>query len=426
MKLIFFNNLKILYIIIFLCISQVICNDNLKILQITDIHYDPNYLENSPATCFPDYGLRCCNKYSISIPPHRKAGKYGDFNCDTSILFINETFKWISENIDFDVLLWTGDTVGHHDLSQSTEDNIKVIKEITDLIDFWFYRGTFGKLVVPVIGNHDTFPVDNMRSNFSETQVGQKLNEYWKEWIKDGEIYDNFLEGGYYEYKIKESNVTFLVLNMLYFDNNNLMERLDVFSEEPTKQLQWLTKKLQNEGKNVWIIGHIDPEDTTSNFTRDFPGIVEKYDNIKGTIWGHTHHDSFFLLGNKSFGLITSSLMADSVYPGFRVYEMNRRSGEMVNWVNYYNKLTKDNEEGIFNGYEESYNFLEYYEVDSYGYKNNYFFNLLEKLAGEMNDDRELFDKYYKKYYSNYYNSGNITSLCDDDCWKQMISDIRY
>ena len=69
---------------------------------MSDLHYDLRYLPGAPADClFDKLGLGCCRNTSIPDPtrPLRSAGQWGDFNCDTPLSFLNETFRWIRERI---------------------------------------------------------------------------------------------------------------------------------------------------------------------------------------------------------------------------------------------------------------------------------------------------------------------------------------
>ena len=114
--------------------------NSLTFLQLTDIHFDSQYLEDSQANClFGSTGLKCCRETSIGIKPYRNASKWGDYNCDSSLLFIEESLKWISENIETpDFIIWNGDSVDHHDFTQSLNKNLNEINITTSLLYKYF------------------------------------------------------------------------------------------------------------------------------------------------------------------------------------------------------------------------------------------------------------------------------------------------
>lgn len=66
----------------------------IKVLQITDMHWDPNYAEGSNAAC--DEPL-CC-RWSNGEPeiPKDAAGKWGDYRkCDTPMITIDNMLEHI-------------------------------------------------------------------------------------------------------------------------------------------------------------------------------------------------------------------------------------------------------------------------------------------------------------------------------------------
>ena len=118
-------------------------NSKFSILHITDIHLDPEYYPNSPNNCvLGSTGLRCCHKYDIPEKPYKKCSKFGDYNCDTSPWMLNKTYEWIADNLignsssyNIKFISFTGDTVDHHDITQSFSKNVKTINtNITNVL----------------------------------------------------------------------------------------------------------------------------------------------------------------------------------------------------------------------------------------------------------------------------------------------------
>ena len=73
----------------------------IKILQISDIHWDPYYQEGSLAACSETL---CCretviNPYRNAIPKEKSAGKYGDYrSCDTPEVTLDSMIQHIQNN----------------------------------------------------------------------------------------------------------------------------------------------------------------------------------------------------------------------------------------------------------------------------------------------------------------------------------------
>ena len=82
----------------------------LKMLQMTDIHYDPLYIENGAVYC--DESL-CCHEPASNYS-RVKSGKFGSLiNCDTSNNTLN-SFAEYAKELKPDFIIWTGDNAEHN------------------------------------------------------------------------------------------------------------------------------------------------------------------------------------------------------------------------------------------------------------------------------------------------------------------------
>lgn len=129
---------------------------NRYFVHITDAHVDMEYKTSSAANCLvgDKLGTHCCREYSIPVKPYREANQWGDYNCDSSPLLVNKSIDWISKmDPPPDFVIYTGDSPGHHDITQSVKKNWNAINFVTEQL----YRF---KQVYTNIGNHDTWPVD--------------------------------------------------------------------------------------------------------------------------------------------------------------------------------------------------------------------------------------------------------------------------
>ena len=128
----------------------------LKILQISDTHYDPYYAEGSNADC--DEPL-CC-RWSDGPPksPSKAAGKWGDYRkCDLPLILFENSLKHIADtHKDIDAIYWTGDLPPHDVWNQTREENLANLKFSSAMMRKYFK----GIPIFPTIGNHESCPVD--------------------------------------------------------------------------------------------------------------------------------------------------------------------------------------------------------------------------------------------------------------------------
>lgn len=381
-------------------------------VHLTDIHYDPNYKAGSPVHCLSGklFGLACCRSYNIPIEPHVKANKWGDLSCDTPFLFVNKTFEWIRLNIpDIDFIVYTGDSVGHHDVTQSVTHNIRVINDIDGL-----FQNYFGNLkVYSSIGNHDTYPIDQTYSKFNTIFLKNFANN-WGRWLNNSET---ILKGGYYVTQITE-RLYVVNINSLLYDNINLFH-LDIAIE------QWLwfettLEYIRNTGGSIWIVNHICPwsGEASTNYTSRFVETISRYsDIIKYQFYGHVHQDTFTLLSDSNrdivgFCSVPSSVMLDKHESSFRVYKYDTETFDILDYDHYVSDLnaTISRDEIV---YHHSYSFNAEYDLD--GVNLNNWIRLYDKIK---NNNTIL-----QKYYHNF-NPGLKHNDCDADCKQKILSNI--
>lgn len=386
----------------------------INILQLTDIHLDRLYQVGSPNNCKfgTEIGTLCCHSYNIPLDPWKPAKEYGDFNCDAPHKLVYETFNWIKNNIDIQVIFWTGDNVNHHDFFQSTSSNLQLISNLTNEIKLHFPKA----ILIPVIGNHDMYPIDQFNSDLEIYKF--TLYELSKIWNITNE---SFLKYGFYS--INFFNTKLIVINNLIWDNYNFIGRL---SNDSEIQWNWLKNEINNGGL---LIGHIPP--TSSESTDFYSDNFEKLiiDKVKYSFFGHTHNDEYFMVKNNSIGFISPSLVPLRRYPGFRVYQYNTTSNEIVNYQNYYLNLTEINKNGINYtispgrkgkriNYKLLYDFKKEYNIKS----NENIITLFNTLTYNMIKNDTLFKIYCKNYYNGY--EDMINKNCKIENKKEFLCDI--
>ncbi|XP_064103254.1 sphingomyelin phosphodiesterase-like isoform X1 [Macrobrachium nipponense] len=271
----------------------------LKVLHLTDPHFDPEYQVGSNAVC---EAPMCCNADSgVPKRPADAAGKWGDYrNCDSPRWLLQHMLHHIVTNHpDIDYVLCTGDLVPHHIWKITEQDNIAVMKEMTDMFLEYFPN-------IPIyssIGNHESFP----RDSFPPPEVPEVWQKFGVQWLYDSvtEQWGKLMRepapnsarfGGYYSVVVKPGlRIISLNTNYCYRLNWWLLYK----SIDPGLVLRWLVTELQKaegRGELVHIIGHIPPyySDCYAQWAHQFSRIVSRYSHIiRGQFYGHSHMDEF-------------------------------------------------------------------------------------------------------------------------------------
>lgn len=342
-----------------------------KFLHITDIHYDMLYEPGSPTKCvLGSTGLGCCHKLDLPIKNSTKASRWGDYNCDTSRLFIDETLEFISNKLDpVDFIFYTGDSAGHHDFSNSPSIITNTISDIDYLFRYHFKNTP----IYNNLGNHDAWPIDQT-TPIEYNNILKHVSTLWSKDL-DSISSDNLKKGGYYS--IMLNNFTRLIsFNSIYYDGHNLFKHEKNLQKDA--QIIWLKMMLDKSrasGEQIWFISHIFPSagESTDEYNDIMKDILWDYkDIIKYQWWGHSHNDQFVLLsknnGNNepeyySSGMVGPSIMPDKRFPAFRIYEYDTDSFKLLDYTQYYSNLTKVIEEDNMS-YDKQYSFREAYRIN--------------------------------------------------------------
>lgn len=324
-------------------------------LHLTDIHLDLDYHTGAPNKCvLGKTGLGCCRSYDIPLSGSTPAGKWGDSNCDTPFSLVNATLAWIAENIpDLEFVTYSGDTVGHHDLSQSISKNLNTLSTTASLFHTHFPNIP----VLPNQGNHDTYPIDQTLPGVTD-YMRNKLAEEWTPLMSTTSAHE-FYQQGYYAYPISDY-LTVVSIDTLQYDSNNVARKKDF-----GPQLAWLegiVTETRSKGGRILLIGHIFPsagESTPmySNTLLDF--LHNASDVIIGNLFGHSHKDQFLVSPPDVALLVSPSIMPDARDPCFRVYTYQNT---LTNYYQYCIDLAKTNQQNALYVYS-NYDFAHTYGV---------------------------------------------------------------
>ncbi|CAG0884083.1 unnamed protein product [Darwinula stevensoni] len=317
-------------------ISSIIPDDppRLKIVHLTDTHFDPEYAEGANANC----GLyHCCQSKNGPAPtPEEAAGKFGDYrDCDSPLITVRKTLEHVVQtHPDADIIIWTGDQPPHDVWDQSMQENLGIINITVAVMKEYFPTTP----IFPVVGNHEAWPVNVfspeyvLEEDFSTDWLYNALWANWMDWLPEDQA-SNVQHGAYYSVAALPGLRIITINNMFCYINNWFMWQ-DLSIPDPDNHLQWLINELQAAelaDEKVWILGHIPPGDTDClpTWSHNYRRIISRYEHtVMGQFFGHTHEDEFIVFYDPedperaiNVGYVGPSMTPYSyVNPSYRVY----------------------------------------------------------------------------------------------------------
>eukprot|EP00731_Ephydatia_muelleri_P015723 Em0009g147a len=299
----------------------------LTILQLTDIHIDPDYSEGS-------------------------AGHYGDYNCDlpiTTLELLADTIKALDPQPD--VIVYTGDNPPHDIWNETYNSQLGATQFLVD-----YLAQKLNRTIYPAMGNHESFPQSQYygqlplykvsRTNWlacsmlgtvvcddhvgdkgsegvARAEVTQQLAHYWQKWVNFTDIsMETAKRSACYSVVIPNTN-----LKLVSF-NANYGYVLIWCPSMPTMEI-------------------LPPHSSYGEF---YLNLTKRYGStIVGHLTGHTHNDEFQLAQDK-YGVYGVVMVAPSVTPyinnnpAFRIYTMDLIKDTLLGYDQYFLNLTKANE----------------------------------------------------------------------------------
>ncbi|XP_042207356.1 sphingomyelin phosphodiesterase-like isoform X3 [Homarus americanus] len=401
----------------------------LKVLHLSDTHFDPEYREGSNADCGEPL---CCRANSGPVKsPDKRAGLWGDFRkCDTPL----RTIESMLDNIaylhpDIDYIIWTGDLPPHDIWNQTRESNLNVVRAtVQQLVDYFPYTPIF-----PALGNHEAAPVNSFPPPFIMGDYGvswlyDELDHQWQRWLPQSTS-PTVRKGAFYSVLVRPG-FRIISLNMNYCNNKNWWLLLN--STDPAQELQWFIYELQgaeDRGEKVHILGHIPPghHDCLKVWSHNYYTIINRFEStITAQFFGHTHYDEFELFYDEynrhrvtNIAYIGPSVTSYyKLNPGYRIYTIE---GDYTG----SRKLVMDHETWVMNLDEANRDGVpRWYQL----YSAQRAYNMRNLLPQEWNSlvykmalEDELFEKYLRFYWKN----SVAREECDAECKKRMLCDLK-
>ncbi|KAJ5082254.1 Endopolyphosphatase [Penicillium argentinense] len=278
-----------------------------RFLHITDFHPDRYYKAGSSLeddSCHHGKG---------------EAGYFGQegSQCDSPLTLVNETFRWIEENIkdDIDFVIWTGDSV-RHDNDEEIPRNLDEIVEMNQYmaqkwIDLFGTRkpshsngvAQLSVPVVPTFGNNDILPHNIFRTG--PNRWTKKFANVWNAFIPEDQRH-SFVEGGWFISEVIPGKLAVISLNTMYFyESNSAVDGCKAKSEPGYEHMEWLRVQLQilrSRGMKAIIMGHVAPARSEEKTNWDetcwqkYTFWMDRYrDIVVASLYGHMNVDHFML-----------------------------------------------------------------------------------------------------------------------------------
>ncbi|KAI2558437.1 sphingomyelin phosphodiesterase 1 [Homo sapiens] len=154
-----------------------------RILFLTDLHWDHDYLEGTDPDCADPL---CCRRGS-GLPPASRpgAGYWGEYSkCDLPLRTLESLLSGLGPAGPFDMVYWTGDIPAHDVWHQTRQDQLRALTTVTALV-----RKFLGPVpVYPAVGNHESTPVNSfpppfIEGNHSSRWLYEAMAKAWEPWL---------------------------------------------------------------------------------------------------------------------------------------------------------------------------------------------------------------------------------------------------
>ncbi|KAI0221359.1 hypothetical protein L0F63_002569 [Massospora cicadina] len=406
---------------------------HLRILHLSDLHYDREYVEGAEADCNKPI---CCQLDSNSDVSNKRikrpASKWGEYTCDASKAMLMSMLNRASAMYNYDMVLFTGDLPAH-DMWKEAEHRSKATEqEAFQLIKRYFNSTP----IYPTIGNHESVPLNQFPFKPMSPNgfyLYKFMAEQWSGWLGPDQL-KRVSDVGYYSVNHSD-RLKILVLNNNLFYTYNYYALLDPTNPDPNGMFSWMISELQGAeaaGQRVYIASHIPPGSTDfyQHWSDSYHRIIERYAHLlSAQFYGHLHTDEFevFYAGDRKTeaSAINTAYLAPSmstmngINPSFRVYTVDAASYEVVDYVQYYADL--------------KYRHLWKDDMDwqpLYTARTAYGFNdphptltpaFWHRVTARMESNNTLFDTYHHHKTAR----GAISTPCDAACRSRTICTLR-
>ncbi|KAF1736200.1 Sphingomyelin phosphodiesterase [Beauveria bassiana] len=333
--------------------------------------------------------------------------------------------------------MFTGDVIERQVWNSSIQTNKKQLHRAYGNMSNYF------DLVYPVMGNHDSSPVNvypytEAPSALDTQWLYNTVADEWKRWT-GGSSSDDIHFLGHYSSKFPHGNLRIISLNTNFYYRANFWMYRDPLVHDPKDQLTWLVAQLDAAEKateNVYIIGHMPmgDKDVFRHHSNYFDQIVRRYrSTIAAMFFGHTHVDQFEVSytdyqnrtadNAMAISYIAPSLTPSDGMPSFRIYDVDPETFAVLDATTYITDMNDPS-------YDRGPTWKKYYSAkEAYG-------SLLSPPVTDteaelspafwhrVTEELESDDSAFKAYFERKRRGWNDIS-CDVVCKKEEICQLR-
>lgn len=399
----------------------------LRVLQLTDFHFDSDYTAGAAADCGD---IVCCRPNDVK--GSRVAGRFGDYTCDLSPEAALSMLQFIAYELPaMDLILWTGDNPPHDMWEESRETQLTASTQVNDMLAMYFARSR-GSLF-PSLGNHEGYPANLYYQQYMQWLIDGML-DLWKYWLP-GDVLAQAKEALFYTLEIRPK-LRLVVVNSQFgylYNWYNLMPN----QTEAQRQYDWLESTLaaaEAAGEKVVLSMHhpAGASDMLDDWGFHTHAIVNKYAHVIALqVSGHVHTDQFqvFVASDGSgrdepvnvMYIAPSATTFTNENPSFRVFELDPDTYETLNYYQYHLNITRANA-------EDKATWELFYDAKSaYGLPDLSPASWLQ-ASQRMFDDSALAAKYRFNRHTGVYPENSCNFLCRREmaCETQTIAFAEY
>ncbi|KAG5670651.1 hypothetical protein PVAND_000899 [Polypedilum vanderplanki] len=407
--------------------------NEIKIIHITDPHYDPAYLVGGFADC-PD--PTCCRRFhGMANTTAARAGRWGDYrSCDSPWEVVEDALEAAHrQHPDAHLIYITGDYIDHGVWETTHAGNMAILDRFYAAV-----RRVFGnKPVYPVLGNHEGQPTDQFAPShitdpvISSHWLYQHSANAWAQWLPASAL-TTVRRGGYYTVNNLPGFPRLRIIGL----NNNDCYRMNLWvmysRVEIAQQLQWLHDTLlaaEAAGEYVHILGHILTSGSSCfrYWSREFRRIVDRFHRIiSGQFYGHSHNDEFNIYYARQqhqtainyawLGGATTSYGGQN--PNYAVYFVDREIYQVNEKESWYYSVTEANlNEATRPVWRLHYRFREFYNLPdlSPASLDNFVTNTMSRSRNALRSYRE-----FRSSASDFV----MNQPCDDNCLRGQLCSV--
>ncbi len=269
------------------------------------------------------------------------ADPFSEYGRDTNDALLESALEAMHSAVgDPEVVIVAGDFLAHDfrakfDRVAKAHDDVSYDGFVDKTIAFLAleFRAAFpGARILPVIGNNDGYCTD-----YGSTPLSPFLGHFASAWggaADDPAIFaTQFSVGGYYTQALPAGNARAVVLNDVYWSANYTNPCGQPHSDPGGDELAWFTQALKSAGDSpVWVIAHIPPGiDTYASLhaAQPVPFLADRFNvpfitaltsdapHVVTAISGHTHMDSFRIVGPRAGEQSVPMLLVPAISPVF-------------------------------------------------------------------------------------------------------------